>query len=313
MKRKLISFGRIVSSGSKNFLRNAWLSIAATAVMVVALTIILTAIVLNVTARNAIKELSKNLKVSAYLKDTAREQQREDLQEKLLESPSVASVEYVDRKEAERRFRATQSDPAFIDRSLALTGSETLPESLEISLTDLEESDAVVAIAKSDAFKDVVDDVSVGKNDAAKETIKRAASMQRYIIRGSIVAASIFAAVSVLIIFNTIRMAIFTRAEEIRIMKLIGATPSYIRGPFIVEACMYGIIAGLIAMGAVYGLVFSVGAKVSNQAEFKETYEFFTQPKIIILLLIGAVFAGVLVGMFSSAMAMERHLKLKRW
>ena len=76
MKRLLISFWRITTSGGKNFLRNTWLSIAATAVMLVALTTMLGAVVLNVTARNAVQELSKKIKVSVYLKDGVTEQRR---------------------------------------------------------------------------------------------------------------------------------------------------------------------------------------------------------------------------------------------
>lgn len=315
MNRKMISFWRITKAGGKNFLRNAWLSIAATAVMMVALTIMLTAVVLNVSTKNAVKELSKKIKVTIYLVDDAPEQRRELVVARLKAQQGVDGVEFVDRREAERRFKTNQNqeDKAFIEQALALTGSSTLPESLEVSLTDLSKSGAVVAIAKEDGYKDVVDDVSVGKNDVAKETIERATSAQKYITRGSIFAAVLFAAVSVLIIFNTIRMAIFTRAEEIRIMKLIGATPNYIRGPFLIESCMYGIIAGVLANVAVYTAILSIGPKVQNQAEFSTSYTLFTSTSVMLLSLAGAIFVGMLVGIFSSLLAMNKHLKLKHW
>lgn len=315
MKRKFISFWRITKSGGKNFIRNAWLSIAATAVMMVALTIILTAVVLNVTARNAVKELSKKIKVTIYLKDDVTEQRRITIMNRLEAEEGVDNVVFVDRKEAERRFKTnvSEGDKVFIEQALALTGATTLPESFEVSLTDLSRSGAVVAVAKEEGYKDVVDDVSVGKNDVAKETIERATSAQQYIVRGSIFAAVLFGAVSVLIIFNTIRMAIFTRGEEIRIMKLIGATPNYIRGPFLIESCMYGIIAGVLANVAVYTVILSLGPKVQNQAEFAQSYTFFTSTVMMILLLVGSVVGGMLVGIVSSLMAMNKHLKLKHW
>jgi cell division transport system permease protein len=188
-----------------------------------------------------------------------------------------------------------------------------LPESLEVSLTDLSQSQRIVTIAKEDGYKDVVDDVSVGKNDVAKETISRATSAQKYIVRGSIFAAALFGAVSVLIIFNTIRMAIFTRSEEIRIMKLIGATPGYIRGPFLIESCIYGIIAGVLANTAVYAVVLSLGPKVQNQSEFSATYTFFTGTWVMAAMLAGAIIAGMIVGIVSSLLAMNKYLKLKHW
>jgi cell division transport system permease protein len=315
MKRKLISLLRIIRSGGNNFIRNAWLSIAATAVMMVALTIILSAVVLNVTARNAVKELSKKIKVTVYLKDDVSEPRRTIIMSRLKAEQGVDDVAYVDRREAERRFKTNVSDgdKVFIEQALALTGNTTLPESLEVSLTDLSKSGAVVKVAKEDGYKDAVDDVSVGKNDVAKETIERATSAQKYIVRGSIFAAVLFAAVSVLIIFNTIRMAIFTRGEEIRIMKLIGATPNYIRGPFLVESCMYGIIAGILANVSVYTAILSLGPKLQNQAEFAQSYNFFTSTGMMFLLLFASVFLGIIVGIVSSLLAMHKHLKLKHW
>ena len=315
MNRKMISLWRITKAGGKNFLRNAWLSIAATAVMMVALTIMLTAVVLNVATHNAVKELSKKIKVTVYLNDSVKEDRRELLSAQLKTQQGVDNVEFVDRKEAERRFKTSQNqqDKAFIEQALALTGASTLPESLEVSLTDLSRSTEVVNIAKQEAFKDIVDDVSVGKNDVAKDTIERATSAQKYITRGSIVAAILFAAVSILIIFNTIRMAIFTRGEEIRIMKLIGATPNYIRGPFLIESMMYGVIAGILANVVVYSGVLSIGPKIQTQAEFSATYAFFTSTGIMLLSLVLAVCVGMLVGVFSSLLAMAKHLKLKHW
>ena len=135
MKRGIISFWRITKAGAKNFLRNAWLSIAATAVMMVALTIMLSAVVLNVSTRNAVKELSKKIKVTVYLKDGSTPARRILVTERLKAEQSVAGVDFVDRKEAERRFKTTQNqtDKNFIEQALALTGASTLPESLEVS------------------------------------------------------------------------------------------------------------------------------------------------------------------------------------
>ncbi len=149
MNHKLIAFWRIVKSGGKNFLRNTWLSVAATAVMMVALTIMLSAVVLNVTTRGAVKELSKKIKVTIYLKEGATADRRTLVTNRLRSEIGVDDVAYVDRHEAERRFKTTQNadDKAFIEQALALTGSNTLPESLEVSLTDLSRSDRVVAIA----------------------------------------------------------------------------------------------------------------------------------------------------------------------
>jgi len=315
MKRKLITLRRLTISGIQNFFRNSWLSVAATAVMIVALTIILGAILINVTARNAIKELSKDIKVSIYFQDDVVQAQRDKLMVSLKANKAVVDVEYITREKAQSRLKQNQDD-GFVDQTLALLGAEALPESFDVSVNDLSRLEEVGGIAKGAEFKNIVgqgeDDITLGKT-RSKDTIDRAASAQKYITLGSIIAASIFASVSVLIIFNTIRMAIFTRAEEIRIMKLIGATPDYIRGPFIIEACMYGVIAGLLSNAIIYTFVLSVGSKLSSQREFAETYALFTSPNLVSAMIVGGVLAGILIAILSSTLAMEKYLRLKKW
>jgi cell division transport system permease protein len=312
MKRKLITLRRIVYAGFVNLFRNSWLSVAATAVMIVALTIILAAVILNVTAKNAISELSKNLKVSVYIKDDAKSEEVKKLQSDLTINKYVADVQYISKEQAQKQFSDSYKNDQKLLEGLALVGGNTLPASLEISVSDLSKITEVGEMPKKEQYKNTVDSITLGKTDA-KKTIDRAASAQRYVTSASIVAAIIFAVVSMLIIFNTIRMAIFTRQEEIKIMKLLGATPGYIRGPFLVEASIYGVVAGIAAASMVTAAVYSLGGKVASQAEFGATYNFFTSNRILVAMYIGTILAGVLVGVISSMMAMEKHLKLKRW
>ncbi len=312
MGRRLTGLRRVTVSGMKNFFRNSWLTVAATAVMVVSLTIIASAVVLNVTAKNAISELSKNLQISIYLKDSASQNMINQLTQDLKSNKAVASVTFVSKSDAQKQFDQTfQSDPTLV-AGLQILGTNTLPASLEVSLTDLGQINQVGAIPNEAKYSGIVDSVTIGKTDV-KKTIARAASAQHFITVASVVMAIIFGLVSMLIIFNTIRMAIFTRADEIKIMKLIGATPTFIRGPFLVEASMYGLIAGLISSGIVLAGIFSLGEKISNQAEFTKTYHYFTSAKIIAGLIIGLIVVGIVVGVFSSLLAMKKHLRLKTW
>jgi cell division transport system permease protein len=312
MGRRAVGLKRVTESGIKNFFRNSWLTVAATAVMIVSLVIILSAVVLNVTARNAIKELSKNLKISIYLKDGATQKQISNLTTDIKSNNAVASVDYVSKADAQKQFNKTfQSDPNLIS-GLEILGTNTLPASLEVSVTDLSKINEVGAIPNAEKYKSAVESVTIGKTDV-KKTIDRAASAQKFITLASVIAAIVFALVSMLIIFNTIRMAIFTRAEEIRIMKLIGATPTFIRGPFLIESSMYGIIAGLISSAIVVTGIFYLGMKISNQVEFAATYKYFTSVKVIIAMVCGAISVGILVGVISSLMAMKKHLRLKSW
>ena len=308
----IITLLRIIMTGIRNFVRNSWLTIAATAVMVVALTIVLIAVVLNVTAKNAIDVLSENLQISVYLLDEAPEDRIASLQSGLEQNEFVADVDFVDQQEAQQRFSATFGDDEGIVEGLAIIGGDSLPASLEISANDLEQVESIADVARDDDFADIVESVSLGRVEA-QDTIARATAARSFILRASIISAAVFGAVSVLIIFNTIRMTTFTRSDEIRIMKLVGATPRFIRGPFLVEASMYGVIAGLISVGAVYAIIVFLGGKVSTQPEFNETYNFFLENRTMAGMMGGAIASGVFVGVVSSALAMKRYLRLKNW
>lgn len=312
LRHRLVTFWRVVKTGFKNLFRNAWLSVAAIAVMVVALTIILSAAVLNVAARNAISELSKNLKISVYLLDDTSDQRRNELEQSIRSHPDTDSIDYVSKDEARKRFTTSFEDDPELLSGLALVGGGTLPASYEVSVADLDKLEEVGQIAQQEEYKDIVESVTLGRTDA-KRTIDRAASLKRFITTSSVLAASIFTAISVLIIFNTIRIAIFTRSEEIRSMKLIGATPGFIRGPFLVEASLYGIIAGIAAASGVYSVILSLGNSISSQAEFAQTYALLSQTGVMVSIFFSTILLGMLVGIFSSTLAMGKYLKLKRW
>lgn len=308
----MITFLRIIKTGAKSLFRNSWLTIAATAVMVVAITILLVAVVLNVATNNAITELSKNLQISVYLQDDINEADWQSLRDEFISNEYVATVHYVSKQEAQERFSASFGDDQGIVEGLEIVGGDSLPASLEVSVIDLNKIEEVGGLASEDRHTGIVESVSLGKTDA-KKTIERASSIRNFVVKASFITASIFAGVSILIIFNTIRITIFTRSEEIRIMKLIGATPGFIRGPFLVEAGLYGVMAGLIATGTVYSMIVALVGRVATQPEFIATYNFFTDPAIIVYMVVGSVVGGIFIGLISALMAMERYLRLRHW
>jgi cell division transport system permease protein len=313
------SFLRVLKAGFVNLSRNLWLTIAATAVMVVALVIILMGVVLNITATNAIDVLSKELKTGIFLKEEVADADRFKLESELRGLDFVATVTYVSPSDAQKRL--TQNPiigNEVLQASAIFEGNDFLAPSYEVGLKDLSRAQELADLAEQDEFKDIISRVALGKTDTGAQTdaekaIERAAATERFITISSIIAASALSLVSIMIIFNTIRMAIYTRRDEISIMKLIGATPNYIRGPFLVEASLYGVFAGIIATSLVYSLIYSLGGKVADAPEFVETYNYLTQTSTVVFMLLSSVTIGILIGAVSSMLAMERHLKLKHW
>jgi len=310
---------RILRNGFTNMFRNLWLTIAATAVMLVALVIISLGVIINVTTSNAIDVLSQELKTSIILTEDVTTTQRELLEKTLRSYEFVESVSYISPAQAQARLT---EDPSIgnevLQASALFEGASFLKPSYEIGLNDLSRAGELSQIEDDARFSDVVERVALGRTDTGRQTdaekaIDRAAATERFITIGSIISAGTLSLVSIMIIFNTIRMAIYTRRDEIAIMKLIGATPNYIRGPFLVEASLYGVIAGIFSNVAVYSLVFILGGKVADSPEFSQTYEYFTAPSTIVLMVLSSITLGVLIGSVSSMLAMERHLKLRNW
>ncbi|MDX1766019.1 MAG: permease-like cell division protein FtsX [Candidatus Saccharimonadales bacterium] len=306
--RKLVMMKRISHQGVSNFIRNAWLSTAATAVMVVTLTIILSSIAINSILTDTIDDIASNITVSVYLNDDISEDQRSELKTTLESSFNVESVTYVSKQDALAEFQETfENEPELLE-AFTLIGNP-LPESLEVSVVDLSLLDSVVQVAEEPQFEGIVDETSV--NEDSREDINDFANTQDFVTYSSIAAAVIFAVISVLIIFNTIRMAVFSRSDEIEIMKLIGATPWYIRGPFLFEAALYGLLAGLISATLVLSTMVGLGPQASDDLIIDPTITEFSDNAVMIFVV--CVTGGIVLGLTSSLFAMSRYLRLKKW
>lgn len=305
MTRFFISFVRIFKSGFFNFLRNLWLSMAATAIMVVTLTIVLGTIIINRALDDTIDELAQEITVSVYLHDQATEQDREVLKNTIEEDSNVKAVIYVSKEAAQARYIERNKEDAALLDAIEVVGN-TFPASFEIELYDLSQSQGLVEVFEREDFANTIEEFDKLRLESAGSI----GSAQRFITRSGAIAAIIFAVISMLVIFNTIRIAIFARSSEIQIMQLIGATNNYIRGPFLVEAAMYGIASGLVALAVITPLLNRVAPVLeNNKIIFEPTLTFFNENLLVITLI--TISSGILIGVASSLLAMSKYLRLR--
>lgn len=302
----MITVWRIMVAGSRNFLRNAWLSTAATAVMTVTLIIVLVSFVSNSALTATIKSIVNKVHVSLYLKDSTTIDQARDLQSKLTGLDNVAAVSYVSKADALAIYRDQNKNNPKLLEAVSETDNP-LPASLQIKAKNPNKLDPIVGFVKQNSQYDSL----VGEYSYAAErktTIDRIIHVSNFLKTTGLVASLLFVIISILIIFNTIRMAIFTRRNEIEIMKLVGATNWFIRGPFLFEAALYGIIASGIAVFMVYGLLLGGAPKLQSYIDVNSTIAFFRgNPALIVL---GELIVGISIGALSSLLAMARYLKL---
>jgi cell division transport system permease protein len=295
-----------MEAGTRNFFRNAWLSVAAITVMAVTLTIMLSAVVFNMALGNTLDKVTEKIDVAVYFNDDASRSQIDKFQEALLARGNVTEVEFISKSEARERYRQERSSSGEQPIDPVTPGDNPLPRSVEITVADLTRVGQISDLAQSQQYAPIVEETSLGGDQ--RDTIQRIATVRESLLTAGLVASLIFAGISVLIIFNTIRMAIFARGEEISIMRLIGATNAFIRGPFLFEAILDGIIAALIALGLVYALLFRSGASLIDYVDFESTVTFFAEAWPLVAG--GTILAGVLLGAFSSTLAMARYLRL---
>ena len=311
MKRKLISFGRIIKTGTVNFFRNAWLAIAAIAVMVITLTIVLFSVIANATFTNTVAQITDKIDVSVYLKDSVEEEQRNQLITDLEALDNVKSVEYVSKDEALERYKVQNQDN--LDLLLAISQTDNpLPASLQIKPVDPNQIQTIKDYLEQPEVKELQSEETSYSGDR-KEAIDKIASATQFFQKAGIAGIAIFASISILIIFNTIRMAIFNRREELAIMRLLGASTWYIRGPFVVETIYYGIISAVLAV-VLCQAIFTVqssafDANTLGLLDIRFASVYFADN--FWLILATALVLGILIGAVSSTIATRRYLKFK--
>lgn len=315
LKRRWLTWLRMARYGANNFTRNAWLTTAATAVMTITLIIVLVTVVAQGVLRSTVDDLRKKVDFSIYLKNDVTDSEVKTLETKLRNLKEVTAVRYIDVAEAKDSY-IKQNKPS----TEQLQAISELPANLNPFIPSLrvaiKDPDDVTALAKlvanDDQFKDSLNPDPRRKpsfsGDRKKviETISQWASLAQ---NGGIIASLLFVGISMLIIFNTIRMAIFNRRDEIDMMKLIGADRNFIRGPFVVEAVMYGFFAAIAATALGYFILFSAkgplqsyGIAVGQTEEIMVTFA----P----LVLFGMIVLGGLIGSISARLAVRRYLKL---
>lgn len=311
MKRKFITFGRIIRTGMVNFVRGLWLAIAAMAIMIITLTIILFSVIVNATFGNTVAQITDKINISIYLKDEVTETQAKQLVRQLEALPSVDSVTYLTKEQARQEYMKQNAGNEALLQAITETNNP-LPATIQIKPQDLNQISQIRAfVGTPEMAKLQSDPVSdSGDRRAAIDKITHATNILQ---RAGIVAVVVFAFISVLIIFNTIQMAIFNRRDEIQIMRLLGASTVFIRGPFVVESIIYGILSAIISV-LIINAVF-VTASSSLQAtsfgllDISYAQTFFESHYWQLLAM--QLVLGILIGAASSIIATRRYLKFK--
>jgi len=311
MSHKLITFWRIIKSGVQNFFRNATLAVAAMAVMIITLSIVLFSVIANATFANTVQQITDRIDVSVYLKDSVTVNQREKLTADIKANKNVKSIKYISKDEALEIYKKQNVSNPDLLAAISQTDNP-LPASLSIKPIDPNKLNELKAFLDSKEAKALQSDDTSYSGDR-KEAIDKISQATKFFREIGFVGVIVFTFVSMLIIFNTIRMSIFNRRDELTIMRLLGASSWYIRGPFVVETVIYGVVSAVVSLTLCY-ILFVVSASNFDASslgllDIKFSSDYFVHNFWVIL--VAQISIGVLIGAASSLIATRRYLKFK--
>jgi cell division transport system permease protein len=304
---RLINIKRIFYSGLRGFFRNSWLSSAAILVMTATLAVGLLTVISFVVYGKQVARLADKVEIKLYLKSDVSDDQKNAFEAYIKSLSGVKGVDYKNKEQALEEYRELNKNNPESLESLEVAGdSVELPASFSVKIDNFDSIDSIQDEIKNSNFNKLTEEseVSEDKLRATKNIANGLATIRKI----GIVASIILGSVSVLIIVNTIRLAIFNRKDEIEIMRLIGANKTYIKGPFLVEAATYGAIAGFLTYMIMRLTVFSVTQR-SWAGDIAEDIRFFTSNSLLVGLAV--ILIGILFGIMAAQFAIRKYVKLK--
>lgn len=304
----LTGFRRVVKAGFVGFWRNAYVSLASIFVLTVALFVIGVTIFLDQLLATSLATIQSKVDINVYFVPEAPGEEIDRIRNAVAALPDVASVQYTTREEALAEYRARNQDNEISLQALEELDENPLGANIAIQAKETSQYEAVARFleeqqAQEEPSNPVIDEINYARN---KDSIDTLTTIIEAVEQASLVVMGILLIAAVLITFNTIRLAIYTSREEIAIMRLVGASNMFIRGPFMLQGIMYGFVAGLLALALFYPLLVWLGPRTEAFFELN-LFNYYVQNFGEIFGILAGI--GIVLGLFSSILAVARYLR----
>ncbi|MCA9357159.1 ABC transporter permease [Candidatus Nomurabacteria bacterium] len=304
----ITAFRRVVKAGFVGFWRNAYVSLASIFVLTVALFVIGSTLFVSQLLTTSLDTLQSKVDINVYFVPSAPEEEIERIKTAVEALPDVKSVEYTSREDALRKYRESSKDDEIALQALEELNENPLGATIAILAKETSQYESIARFLEEQQAAEqpqtqVIDQINYQKN---KDSIDKLTSIIRATEKASFIVMMILLISSILITFNTVRLAIFTSREEISIMRLVGASNMFIRGPFMLQGIMYGFISGVLALLLFYPLLVWVGPRTEAFFELNLFNYYIAHFGEIFGLLVGI---GVVLGLVSSTLAVARYLR----
>ena len=304
-----IRLKRVVKSGWINFRRNGLVSYAAILVTTITLTVATALFLFQGVLTSAITQLQNRVDIAVYFTVTAPEDRILALQSTLEKLPEVASVQYRSADQQVIDFRKRHADDYLTLQALDELGDNPFGGSLLIKAKDSTQYEAIAQVLEGDnqIARDnapIIDRINYSQNKAVIDRLNLVINSAH---RGGLLVTVVLALISIIIVFTTVRLTIYMAREEIGIMRLVGASRSYVRAPFMVEGMLYGFFAWIFTNVLVIPTTYFLGLHATTILGINlYTYylsHFFSIGFLVLLI-------GVFLGTVSSYLAVRRYLNV---
>ena len=305
----ITSIRRVFRSGFIGFWRSAYVSLASIFVITVALFVIGTTMLLDQLLTVSLTNIQSKVDINVYFVTSAEESDIMALKTKVESLPDVAEVRYTSREDALTEYRLKNQNDSVAMQALEELGENPLGATIAIRARETSQYESIARFldeqkAQEASQTPLIDEVNYAAN---KESIETLTNIINAVERASTITMIVLIFAAVLITFNTIRLAIYTAREEISVMRLVGARNAFIRGPFMLQGVMYGVIAGVLALAILYPIMIWIGPATAEFFEF-DLYAYFVSNFSSLFATIVGI--GVALGLVSSILAITRYLRV---
>lgn len=303
----LTSFKRIFTFAVNDFSRNKGISLAAIFVLIVTIMLVTGLFFFHGIASYLTSQIQNKIDVTAYFKEDTSEQDILKVKDEILKmSPDIKNIEYVSKEQALRIFNEKHKDSAVLIKALEEVGDNPFLPSLNITTNgDPSQYEEVSTILQTSDFSKLVDKVDFLQK---RDTIEKVYSITSNINRFGLLFGIILIIVAMLVVYNTIKLAVDSSKEEISTMRIVGASNWFIRGPFIIQGMIYGVVAFLVCILLSGFLAYIVSSKIAVVLPGFSIFSYFlTNFWILVLIQLGF---GIGVGIISSSIVVRKYLDI---
>lgn len=301
-----LSFLWIIKTGFVNYWRNLLLSAAATMVMTITLVIFSVLVLLFGLTNYSISTIKNTVDVSVYFKNGLAEDQILNIEKDLKADSRIKEVIYTSAQQALVEFKDKHKKDPLIAASLNELNENPLPATLNIKANNLEDYPAIAQTLQAKEYQAAIAKVNFEDNRPIIDRLNRILNL---IVKLGLSLFAVFSLIAILVIFNTITLTIYNRREEVEIMRLVGATNWYIRGPFLMESMLYSFFATIITaiiLAPVFSIFLPRVALFVNPQLQVFSYNILNYWFLLLLLLV----VSAILAVFSTLLAIRKYLKI---